>query len=207
MMAAAEKNLPMFVPGWEDSTLGNMFAAQVIGGNVKNATTMRGGIEYMIELARWYTETATKTPIGFFQIGGGIAGDFPICVVPMLHQDLQARQTSRSGAISARSAIRPPATAPIPAPSPTKKSPGASSASTLRASSSNPTPPSSPRSCSRTSLGGKGSRRSARCKYPLCALCGLSVLCVESFRIFLCVSAVNLQVLSGRANRPSVTPC
>jgi deoxyhypusine synthase len=89
MMAAAEKNLPMFVPGWEDSTLGNMFAAQVIGGGVKNATTMRGGIEYMIELARWYTETATKTPLGFYQIGGGIAGDFPICVVPMLHQDLK----------------------------------------------------------------------------------------------------------------------
>jgi deoxyhypusine synthase len=89
MMAAAEKNLPMFVPGWEDSTLGNMFAAQVIGGNVKNATTIRGGIEYMVELARWYTETATKTPLGFYQIGGGIAGDFPICVVPMLHQDLK----------------------------------------------------------------------------------------------------------------------
>jgi deoxyhypusine synthase len=89
MMAAAEKNLPIFVPGWEDSTLGNMFAAQVISGNVKNATTMRSGIEYMIELARWYTEVAPKSPIGFYQIGGGIAGDFPICVVPMLHQDLK----------------------------------------------------------------------------------------------------------------------
>ena len=89
MLAAAEKNLPLFVPGWEDSTLGNMFAAQVIMGNVKNATTMRGGIEYMVELARWYTETAGKTPLGFFQIAGGIAGDFPICVVPMLHQDLK----------------------------------------------------------------------------------------------------------------------
>jgi deoxyhypusine synthase len=89
MMAAAEKNLPIFVPGWEDSTLGNMFAAQVISGNVKNATTIRGGIEYMIELARWYTEVAPKNPIGFYQIGGGIAGDFPICVVPMLHQDLK----------------------------------------------------------------------------------------------------------------------
>jgi deoxyhypusine synthase len=89
MMAAAEKNLPLFVPGWEDSTLGNMFAAQVIGGGVKNATTTRGGIEYMVELARWYMETATKTSLGFFQIGGGIAGDFPICVVPMLHQDLR----------------------------------------------------------------------------------------------------------------------
>jgi len=89
MLAAAERNLPMFVPGWEDSTLGNMYAAQVISGKVKNVTTVRGGIEYMIELARWYTETAPKTPIGFFQIGGGIAGDFPICVVPMLHQDLR----------------------------------------------------------------------------------------------------------------------
>jgi deoxyhypusine synthase len=89
MLAAAEKNLPMIVPGWEDSTLGNMFAAQVISGKVKNATTVRGGVEYMVELARWYTETATVTPLGFFQIGGGIAGDFPICVVPMLHQDLR----------------------------------------------------------------------------------------------------------------------
>jgi deoxyhypusine synthase len=89
MMAAADKNLPMFVPGWEDSTLGNMFAAQVIAGNVKNATTVRGGIEYMIELARWYAESAPKSSLGFYQIGGGIAGDFPICVVPMLHQDLK----------------------------------------------------------------------------------------------------------------------
>ena len=89
MLAAAEKNLPLFVPGWEDSTLGNMFAAQVISGKVKNATTIRGGIEYMMELAGWYTEVAAKTPLGFFQIGGGIAGDFPICVVPMLHQDLR----------------------------------------------------------------------------------------------------------------------
>ena len=97
MMAAAEKNLPMIVPGWEDSTLGNMFAAQVISGKVKNATTVRGGMEYMIELARWYTETATVTPLGFFQIGGGIAGDFPICVVPMLHQDLRRRKRSPVG--------------------------------------------------------------------------------------------------------------
>jgi deoxyhypusine synthase len=89
MIAAAEKNLPIFVPGWEDSTLGNMFAAQVIGGKVKNVTVMRSGIEYMMELAKWYTELTAKTPLGFFQIGGGIAGDFPICVVPMLHQDLK----------------------------------------------------------------------------------------------------------------------
>jgi deoxyhypusine synthase len=89
MIAAAEKNLPMFVPGWEDSTLGNMYAAHCISGDVKNVHTVRTGIEYMMELAEWYTKSAHGSSIGFFQIGGGIAGDFPICVVPMLHQDLQ----------------------------------------------------------------------------------------------------------------------
>lgn len=89
MIAAAEANLPMFVPGWEDSTLGNMYAGHVISGDVRNVHTVRTGIEYMMRLADWYTETATASSIGFFQIGGGIAGDFPICVVPMLHQDLQ----------------------------------------------------------------------------------------------------------------------
>jgi deoxyhypusine synthase len=89
LLAAAEKNLPMFVPGWEDSTLGNMYAGHCISGDVKKVHTVRTGIEYMMELAEWYTATTAKTPLGFFQIGGGIAGDFPICVVPMLHQDLR----------------------------------------------------------------------------------------------------------------------
>ncbi len=89
LLAAAKKNLPMFVPGWEDSTLGNMYAGHCISGDVKNVHTVRTGIEYMMELAEWYTATTAKTPLGFFQIAGGIAGDFPICVVPMLHQDLQ----------------------------------------------------------------------------------------------------------------------
>ena len=89
LLAAAEKNLPIFVPGWEDSTLGNMYAGHCISGDVKNVHTVRTGIEYMMELAEWYTATTDKTPLGFFQIAGGIAGDFPICVVPMLHQDLQ----------------------------------------------------------------------------------------------------------------------
>jgi len=89
MVAAAEKNLPMFVPGWEDSTLGNMYTGHVISGDVKHVHTVRTGIEYMVVLADWYTRTAPMSSIGFFQIGGGIAGDFPICVVPMLHQDLQ----------------------------------------------------------------------------------------------------------------------
>jgi len=94
MLAACEKNLPMFVPGWEDATLGNMYAAAVIRGDVKNVHTVRTGIEYMTTLAEWYSGAAKKLrngegSIGFFQIGGGIAGDFPICVVPMLHQDLR----------------------------------------------------------------------------------------------------------------------
>lgn len=89
MHAAMEKNLPIVVPGWEDSTLGNMYAGHVIAGDIKNVHTVRTGIEYMTMLAEWYTKETGNSSIGFFQIGGGIAGDFPICVVPMLHQDLQ----------------------------------------------------------------------------------------------------------------------
>ncbi len=89
MLAAAQKNLPLFVPGWEDSTLGNVFAAYCINGTIKNPRTARSGVEYMIALAEWYTRASAERPVGFFQIGGGIAGDFPICVVPMLHQDLK----------------------------------------------------------------------------------------------------------------------
>ncbi len=90
MLAAAEKNLPIFVPGWEDSTLGNIFAARCIEGEIKNVHTVRTGIEYMMALAEYYTKTTIEggKSIGFFQIAGGIAGDFPICVVPMLQQDL-----------------------------------------------------------------------------------------------------------------------
>ncbi|WP_035557951.1 deoxyhypusine synthase family protein [Hymenobacter sp. IS2118] len=89
MLAAAEKNLPIICPGWEDSTLGNIYAGHVMTGDIKNVHTMRTGIQYMMYLADWYTAQATDdSTVGFFQIGGGIAGDFPICVVPMLHQDL-----------------------------------------------------------------------------------------------------------------------
>jgi deoxyhypusine synthase len=88
MIAAAEKNLPIVVPGWEDSTMGNIFASYCIKGELK-ASTMKSGIEYMMWLANYYTQTAGKEGIGFFQIGGGIAGDFPICVVPMLYQDME----------------------------------------------------------------------------------------------------------------------
>jgi len=87
MLAAAEKNLPIIVPGWEDSTMGNIFASYVIKGEMK-ATTMKSGIEYMVWLSDWYRKNSEGKGVGFFQIGGGIAGDFPICVVPMMYQDL-----------------------------------------------------------------------------------------------------------------------
>jgi deoxyhypusine synthase len=91
MIAAAEKNLPIIVPGWEDSTMGNIFASYVMKGELK-ASTMKTGIEYMTFLADWYTQNS-ENGIGFFQIGGGISGDFPICVVPMLYQDLERTDT------------------------------------------------------------------------------------------------------------------
>ncbi|MCP2504051.1 MAG: deoxyhypusine synthase family protein [Candidatus Poseidoniaceae archaeon] len=88
LLAAAQNNLPLYVPGWEDSTLGNIFAAHCIEGEIRS-TTLKNGIEYMIQLAQWY-ESRTDS-LAFLQIGGGIAGDFPICVVPLLHQDLERK--------------------------------------------------------------------------------------------------------------------
>ena len=88
MVAAAEKNLPIVVPGWEDSTMGNIFASYCIKGEFK-PTTMKSGIEYMTWLADWYPKNCSGKGVGFFQVGGGIAGDFPICVVPMLYQDME----------------------------------------------------------------------------------------------------------------------
>ena len=87
VLAAAEKNIPLIVPGWEDSTLGNIFASYCIKGELQ-ANTVRSGIEYMAFLAKWYQTNTKEKGMGFFQIGGGIAGDFPICVVPMLSQDM-----------------------------------------------------------------------------------------------------------------------
>lgn len=86
LLAAAEVNLPLFVPGWEDSTLGNIFAARCTEAIV-DTSAVQGGIEYMTRLIEFYR--STTTPLAFLQVGGGIAGDFPICVVPLLNQDLR----------------------------------------------------------------------------------------------------------------------
>ncbi len=88
LMAAAEKNLPIFVPGWEDSTSGNFVVAAKRNGHIKSLSIIRSGLEYMDVLIDWYTANAGEHGVGFFQIGGGIAGDFPICVVPLIHQDI-----------------------------------------------------------------------------------------------------------------------
>jgi deoxyhypusine synthase len=88
MLAAAEKNLPIIVPGWEDSTMGNIFTSYCIKKELK-PSTMKTGIEYMIFLTEWYRKNSGGKGVGFYQIGGGISGDFPICVVPMMYQDLE----------------------------------------------------------------------------------------------------------------------
>lgn len=92
MLEAAKNNLPMVVPGWEDSTMGNIFASYCLKGEL-DPSTMKSGIEYMMWLAEYYIDNAGEEGIGFFQIGGGIAGDFPICVVPMLYQDMERINT------------------------------------------------------------------------------------------------------------------
>ena len=90
LVAACEKNLPIFTPGWEDSTTGNIFVSSVLKGHIESHHTVKSGTEQMQELIDWYTQTSAQSPIGFFQIGGGIAGDFPICVVPLIRQDMRA---------------------------------------------------------------------------------------------------------------------
>ncbi|MEE8359704.1 MAG: deoxyhypusine synthase family protein [Candidatus Omnitrophota bacterium] len=89
VVAACEKDLPIFTPGWEDSTLGNEVVAEVRMGRFKHFRFIKSGLEQMDALIDWYLKNSKSAPIGFFQIGGGIAGDFPICVVPLIRQDMK----------------------------------------------------------------------------------------------------------------------
>ena len=61
MIAAAKKNIPIIVPGWEDSTLGNIFASYCYKGDLKSAT-MKSGIEYMMMLSDWYINNCLSLP-------------------------------------------------------------------------------------------------------------------------------------------------
>jgi deoxyhypusine synthase len=91
MLAAYEKKIPVYSPGFEDSTLGNIFAARVIEKKIASHHAIKSGTQQMEHLVNWYLETDAKAPIGFFQIGGGIAGDFAICAVPTIIQDLKKK--------------------------------------------------------------------------------------------------------------------
>ena len=89
LYAAWEKKIPVYAPGFEDSTLGNIFAARVIQGKLESHDSIKSGTAQMQAIVNWYLETEKESPIGFFQIGGGIAGDFAICAVPLIIQDLE----------------------------------------------------------------------------------------------------------------------
>lgn len=91
LLAAAKAKLPIVVPGHEDSTFGNIFTSYVKTGEC-SASIAKSGVEYMADFYDRYKELSkNRAGCGFFQIGGGIAGDFPICVVPSIIYDLQQK--------------------------------------------------------------------------------------------------------------------
>ena len=73
-------------------TTGNMFAANVLMGELPHHQIVKSGTEQFADLILWYKanhgDGATPS-VGFFQIGGGIAGDFAICAVPSIIQDMK----------------------------------------------------------------------------------------------------------------------
>ena len=85
VLAACEKNIPIVVPAWEDCTTANIFTAHCIRGEF-DTNMIKNGIETMIYLTEWYRANSGGAGVGFFQIGGGTAGDFPICVVPRVER-------------------------------------------------------------------------------------------------------------------------
>jgi deoxyhypusine synthase len=50
------RKIYIIVPGWEDSTMGNIFAL-CYQRRIK-ASTMKSGIEYMTSLADWYPKNS-----------------------------------------------------------------------------------------------------------------------------------------------------
>lgn len=103
--AAYEKDIPIVIPGFEDSTMGNIFSSYVYGGPYKkkgditiNGNIMKTGLEYFHLMYDWYMKEAESAPIAFLQLGGGISADFPICVVPSLKHDLKLHDKVRDWA-------------------------------------------------------------------------------------------------------------
>ncbi|UCC26654.1 MAG: deoxyhypusine synthase family protein [Gemmatimonadales bacterium] len=92
MVAAAEAGIPVWSPGWEDSSTGNMFSAAVLTGKLPNHLCVKSGTEQFADVIQWYRRNhgdGAHPSVGFFQIGGGIAGDFAICAVPCIIQDMK----------------------------------------------------------------------------------------------------------------------
>ena len=90
--------IPVFVPGREDSTMGNIFSHACYNG--KDSMLSKYKLEepidpsvikppdaYMHKLAEWYMDITKDSSVAFLQLGGGIAADFPICVAPHLKDD------------------------------------------------------------------------------------------------------------------------
>ena len=88
--AAFQKNIPIVVPGFEDSTMGNIFASYTYTKELEGKV-MKTGLEYFHLMYDWYLKESKTAPIAFLQLGGGIAADFPICVVPSLKHDLKIK--------------------------------------------------------------------------------------------------------------------
>jgi len=93
VIAAYEAGIPIYTPGFEDCTLGNIFTAHVVEGYIKSHSAVKPGTMQFEHLLSWYEKQSSTSPMGFFQIGGGIAGDFSICAVPCLIQDFRRKQT------------------------------------------------------------------------------------------------------------------
>ncbi|MCP1727503.1 deoxyhypusine synthase [Natronospira proteinivora] len=98
LLAATERQVPVWTPGWEDSSSGNAFSAAVMRGEVSSHSCVMAGTEQMNRLVRWYLENCDPEPgIAYLQVGGGIAGDFAICVTPLISRELQMPDTPRWG--------------------------------------------------------------------------------------------------------------
>lgn len=93
LLAAAEARIPVWTPGWEDSTLGNMCVGAKMRGELESFDFIKSGLEQMIEICEWYRSTDPVHRCGFFQVGGGISGDYPICAVPLLRYDARYPKT------------------------------------------------------------------------------------------------------------------
>jgi deoxyhypusine synthase len=98
---AWKNQVEIIVGGVEDSTMGNIFAyysyngkhpflSQYAQDHPISPEVVAHSFRYMHKLAEWYQETTQTTSLAFLQLGGGIAGDFPICVVPHLKKDYLA---------------------------------------------------------------------------------------------------------------------